>query len=140
MGRTPIRAKLVLDAEAKSKLEIIAKSRTEGPARIARAKVLLAYHARERVTALAQTFQTNRPKTELKARIMRYLQDLNSDPVVFLRRYKLEEKSVSYGHPAFPSSIPFIPFIPFIPVDQPLEQTESQLLEIIYLQVQIPAS
>jgi hypothetical protein len=30
MGRTPIRAKLVLDAEARSKLEIIAKSRTEG--------------------------------------------------------------------------------------------------------------
>ena len=42
MGRTPIRAKLVLDVEARSKLEAIAKSRTEGHARIERAKVLLA--------------------------------------------------------------------------------------------------
>ena len=64
MGRNPIRAKLVLDAETRSKLESIAKSRTEGQARIERAKVLLAYHAGERVTALAQTFQTNRPKIE----------------------------------------------------------------------------
>jgi transposase len=64
MGRTPIRAKLVLDAEARSKLEIIAKSRTEGQARIERAKVLLAYYAGERVTALAEAFQTNRPKIE----------------------------------------------------------------------------
>ena len=60
MGRTPIRAKLVLDAEARSKLEAIAKSRTEG-----------------------------------QARIMAYLQDLNTDPVVFRWRYKLEEASVS---------------------------------------------
>jgi hypothetical protein len=45
MGRTPIRAKLVLDVEARSKLESIAKSRTEGQARIERARVLLAYHA-----------------------------------------------------------------------------------------------
>ena len=45
MGRTPIRAKLVLDAEARAKLEVIAKSRTEGQARIERAKVLLAYNA-----------------------------------------------------------------------------------------------
>jgi hypothetical protein len=43
MGRTPIRAKLVLDAGARSKLEAIAKSRTEGQARIERAKVLLVY-------------------------------------------------------------------------------------------------
>jgi transposase len=64
MGRTPIRAKLVLDTEARSKLETIAKSRTEGQARIERAKVLLAYHAGERVTALAEGFQTNRPKIE----------------------------------------------------------------------------
>ena len=34
-------------------------------------------------------------KAELKARIMRYLQDLNADPVVFRWRYKIEEKSVS---------------------------------------------
>ena len=33
-------------------------------------------------------------KAELKARIMRYLQDLNADPVVFRWRYKLEEASV----------------------------------------------
>ena len=64
MGRTPIRAKLVLDAEAKAKLESIAKSRTEGQARIERANVLLAYHAGERVTALAEAFHTNRPKIE----------------------------------------------------------------------------
>ena len=64
MGRGPIRAKLVLDAEARSKLEIIAKSRTEGQTRIERAKVLLAYHAGERVTAMAAAFQTNRPKIE----------------------------------------------------------------------------
>jgi hypothetical protein len=60
MGRTPIRAKLALDAEARAKLEAIAKSRTEG-----------------------------------QARIMRYLQDLNADPVVFRWRYKLEEETVS---------------------------------------------
>jgi len=60
MGRTPIRARLVLDAETRSKLAIIAKSRTEG-----------------------------------QDRIMRYLQDLNSDPVVFRWRCKLEEESVS---------------------------------------------
>ena len=64
MGRTPIRAKLVLDTEARGKLEGIAKSRTEGQARIERAKVLLAYHAGERVTALAEAFHTNRPKIE----------------------------------------------------------------------------
>jgi transposase len=64
MGRNPIRAKLVLDAETRSKLESIAKSRTEGQTRIERAKVLLAYHAGKGVTALAQTFQTNRPKIE----------------------------------------------------------------------------
>jgi hypothetical protein len=34
-------------------------------------------------------------KAELKARIMRYLQDLNADPIVFWWRYKLEEESVS---------------------------------------------
>ena len=33
--------------------------------------------------------------TKMKSRIMRYLQDLNSDPVVFRWRYKLEEESVS---------------------------------------------
>jgi transposase len=64
MGRTPIRAKLVLEAEARAKLEAIAKSRTEGQARIERAKVLLAYHAGERVTGIAEAFHTNRPKIE----------------------------------------------------------------------------
>jgi hypothetical protein len=34
-------------------------------------------------------------KAELKARIMRYLLDLNADPVVFRWRYKVEEESVS---------------------------------------------
>ena len=34
-------------------------------------------------------------KAELKARIMRYLKDLNADPVVFRWRYKIEEESVS---------------------------------------------
>ena len=77
MGRTPTRAKLVLVTEARSKLESIAKSRTEGQARIERAKVLLT------------------SKAELKARIMHYLQDLNADPVVFRWRYKIEEASVS---------------------------------------------
>lgn len=64
MGRTAVRAKLVLDEEARSKLESIAKSRTEAQARVERAKVLLAYHAGERVTAMAAAFQTNRPKIE----------------------------------------------------------------------------
>ena len=113
MGRAPIRAKLVLDAEARSKLEIIAKSRTEGQARIERAKVLLAYHAGERVTAkhgswlnLVEVFFAKMTRTilrgirvaskaELKARIMRYLQDLNADPVVFRWRCKPEEASIS---------------------------------------------
>jgi transposase len=64
MGRIPVRAKLVLDAETRAKLESIAKSRTNGQARIERAKVLLAYHGGECVTALAEAFQTNRPKIE----------------------------------------------------------------------------
>jgi transposase len=34
-------------------------------------------------------------KAELKARIMSYLQDLNSDPVVFRWRHKPEEETVS---------------------------------------------
>jgi hypothetical protein len=33
-------------------------------------------------------------KAELKARIMRCLQDLNADPVVSRWRYKVEEESV----------------------------------------------
>lgn len=64
MGRTPRRAKLVLDSENRSKLEAVAKSRTEGQARVERAKVLLAYADGARVTALATTFNTNRPKIE----------------------------------------------------------------------------
>ena len=63
MGRNPIRVKLVLNAEARSKLESIGKSRTEG-----------------------------------KARIMRYLQDLNADPGVFRWRYKVEEASISWAY------------------------------------------
>ena len=50
-------AKLVLDAETRAELESIAKSRTDGQARIERAKVLPAYHGGERVTALAEAFQ-----------------------------------------------------------------------------------
>ncbi|GEM_PF-2901476 len=34
-------------------------------------------------------------KAELKDRITRYLQDLNSDPAVFRRRFKLKDESVS---------------------------------------------
>jgi hypothetical protein len=60
-GRTPIWAKLLLDAEARSKLEIIANSRTEGQARIERVK-------------MTKTILRGIPvasKAELKARIMR---------------------------------------------------------------------
>lgn len=64
MGRNATRAKLVLDAEIRVKLESVAKSRTEGQARVERAKVLLAYADGERVTALANFFKTNRPKIE----------------------------------------------------------------------------
>ena len=64
MGRIPQRAKLVLDAENRSKLEVVAKSRTEGQARVERAKVLLAYADGARVTTLAASFNTNRPKIE----------------------------------------------------------------------------
>jgi transposase len=55
---------LVLDAESRAKLETVAKSRTEGQARVERAKVLLAYADGGRVTALAKAFNTNRPKIE----------------------------------------------------------------------------
>ena len=61
MGRTPIRAKLVLDAETRAKLEAIAKARTEGQARVERAKVLLGYDAGECVTALAVASDQARP-------------------------------------------------------------------------------
>lgn len=64
MGRNPKKAKLVLDSENRSKLEAVAKSRTDGQARVERAKVLLAYVDGARVTALATTFNTNRPKIE----------------------------------------------------------------------------
>jgi hypothetical protein len=142
-----MRATLVLDAEARSKLESIAKSRTEGQARIERAKVLLGYpeelwttrtlalHAREHgpeaghpslarlgrgtvskllagaelrphqieydlerrdpefATRMARTILRGIrvvSKAELKARIMRCLQDLNADPVVSRWRYRVE--------------------------------------------------
>jgi transposase len=58
------RAKLFLDAEKRTKLEAVAKSRTEGLARVERAKVLLSYADGMRVTALAKAFDTNRPKIE----------------------------------------------------------------------------
>lgn len=64
MGRTPTRAKLILDAESRVRLESVAKSRTEGQARVERAKVLLAYADGGRVTAMAEAFGTNRPKIE----------------------------------------------------------------------------
>ena len=69
MGRIPVRAKLVLDAETRAELESIAKSRTDGQARIERAKVLLAYHGGERVTALAEAIQTNRPKIGIEGAV-----------------------------------------------------------------------
>jgi hypothetical protein len=47
------------------------------------------------LTRSSITWSGATPKAELKARIMHYLQDLNSDPVVFRWRYKLEEESVS---------------------------------------------
>jgi hypothetical protein len=37
-------------------------------------------------------------KAELKARILRPLQDLNADPVVFRSRYKLEQETVSQSY------------------------------------------
>ena len=64
MGRNATRAKLVLDAETRTRLESVAKSRTEGQARVERAKVMLAYTDGARVTALATAFNTNRPKIE----------------------------------------------------------------------------
>jgi len=47
------------------------------------------------LTRSSITWSGATPKAELKARIMHYLQDLNSNPVVFRWRYKLEEESVS---------------------------------------------
>nr|WP_298166358.1 IS630 family transposase [uncultured Pseudomonas sp.] len=64
MGHNAKRAILVLDAQVRSTIEAVAKSRTEGLARVERAQVLLAYADGARVTALAKAFHTNRPKIE----------------------------------------------------------------------------
>lgn len=58
------KAKLHLQKDELQRLEVIARSRTEGLARVERAKILLAYHAGETVSAIARNLGTNRPKVQ----------------------------------------------------------------------------
>lgn len=64
MGGRHGRAKLVLDAGTRSRLESIARSRKEGQARVERAQVLIALADGGGVAALARAFRTNRPKIQ----------------------------------------------------------------------------
>jgi len=58
------RAKLVLSAEAESRLSLLAHSRTEPAQQVERAQILLAYAAGESISAMARRLGTNRPKIE----------------------------------------------------------------------------
>lgn len=58
------RPKLVLSAKEVDELQRISRSRTEGLSRVERARILLAYHDGQTVSAIARTLETNRPKVE----------------------------------------------------------------------------
>ena len=58
------RAKLEMPVVDMDYLVQCSRSRTEGAARVHRAKVLLAYHAGESVSKIARELRTNRPKVE----------------------------------------------------------------------------
>jgi transposase len=58
------RAKLEVAAEEMDYLIQCSRSRTEGAAKVHRAKVLLAYHQGESISTIAREMRTNRPKVE----------------------------------------------------------------------------
>ena len=58
------RAKLEMPVEDMDYLVLCSHSRTEGAARVHRAKVLLAYHAGDSISKIAREMRTNRPKVE----------------------------------------------------------------------------
>lgn len=61
MSRESKRPALVLDEKALSRLQQTARSRMEPATRIMRAKILLMFHERRRVTDIAKELRTNRP-------------------------------------------------------------------------------
>ena len=77
--------------EFESALDYIARDNRDAADRLART----IHRAVGRLRAFPDSGRMVALKAELKARIMRYLQDLNADPVVFRWRYKIEEESVS---------------------------------------------
>lgn len=58
------KAKLVMLPELKNELSVLSRSRTDSAQRVERARILLAYEAGKSISAIAQTFKTNRPKVE----------------------------------------------------------------------------
>jgi len=58
------RAKLEVPAEEMDYLIQCSRSRTEGAAKVHRAKILLAYHGGESISKIARELRTNRPKVE----------------------------------------------------------------------------
>ena len=58
------RAKLEVPAEEMDYLIQCSRSRTEGAAKVHRAKILLAYHQGESISEIARELRTNRPKVE----------------------------------------------------------------------------
>jgi transposase len=58
------RAKLEMPAEEMDYLIQCSRSRTEGAAKVHRAKILLAYHQGESISKIAREMRTNRPKVE----------------------------------------------------------------------------
>lgn len=61
MGRTSKRPALVLDESALSQLREIVKSRSESAGRVTRARILLMFYERRRVSDIARELETNRP-------------------------------------------------------------------------------
>jgi len=64
MSRESRRPALVLDERASNQLQKTAKSRKESAARVMRAKILLMFHKRQRVTDIAKELGTNRPRVD----------------------------------------------------------------------------
>ena len=61
MSRESKRPALVLDEKALRQLQRTARSRTQAAARVMRARILLMFHQRRRVTDIAKELATNRP-------------------------------------------------------------------------------
>src|SRR3989442_16000434 len=64
MPFTSSRAQLSLTDEERVWLQLIAQSRSESVSKVQRAQILLRYSEGERVSAIAKSLRTNRPKVE----------------------------------------------------------------------------